>query len=271
MATGSDSLLGSPVLISTAMLPPEETIFFEDSSFFKHHTLSDLPTTDEIYAAVLPGYAYHVSTFPSLSLAVKRVRVSERHRASAAEGQTLWALRQFLPEVRVPEVYGWRREGVELFLFMEMIEAETLMHRWKELTEQEKTAVCAELGPMVRALRRLKRPPEEEEFIERAHKDLGLPHLPYDSPIVFTHGDLNFSNIMITQRSVKDPPVVVAIVDWEQSGWMPSFWEYSKPRFWMMWQDEGDMMKRLPEITGDVPEEVFMAFATYLQARGGLC
>ncbi|KAF8961080.1 kinase-like domain-containing protein, partial [Flammula alnicola] len=186
-----------------------------------------------------------------------------------AEGQTLWALRQFLPEVRVPEVYGWRREGVELFLFMELIEGETLMHRWKELTEQEKTAVCAELGPMVRALHRLKRPPEEEEFIaigrqpsmdsfcfglrsdafpnseafyecfmrrsssdrERAHKELGLPHLPYDSPIVFTHGDLNFSNIMITPRSVKDPPSVVAIVDWEQSGWMPSFWEYSKPRF----------------------------------------
>ena len=29
----------------------------------------------------------------------------------------------------------------------------------------------------------------------------GLPSLPYDSPIVFTHGDLHFSNVLITPRS----------------------------------------------------------------------
>lgn len=301
--------LGSPVLISTAMLPDEETVFFQDSSFFKHHMLSDLPTTDQIYAAALPGYARFVSIFPSLSLAVKRVRATSRHRASAAGGQTLWALRQFLPEVLVPEVYGWRRDGDELFLFMELIMGECLHDRWKDLTEQEKTQICAELGTMVRALRRLKRPPEEEfigaiggqpsmetlcfgvrsdpypnseafyEFFmripsserEMAHEE-GLPQLPYDSPIVFTHCDLNFSNIMITPRSADQCPRVLAIIDWEQSGWMPSFWEYSKPMFWMMLQGEEtrDMMTRLSKITGDVSEKVFMAFVTYVQTHGGL-
>lgn len=100
----------------------------------------------------------------------------------------------------------------------------------------------------------------------------GLPNLPYESPIVFTHGDLNFSNIMITRRSAKDGPHVLAIIDWEQSGWMPSFWEYSKTKFWMMLDGEEakDMLTRLPDVTDDVPEEVFMAFVTYIQAWGGL-
>ena len=30
------------------------------------------------------------------------------------------------------------------------------------------------------------------------------------------------------------------------------------------------MLSRQLEISGDVPEDVFMAFATYAQARGGL-
>jgi len=88
------------------MLPTEETGFFQNSSFFflQEPHPSDLPTANEIYAAALLGYASSVSVFPSLSLAVKRIRVTSRHRTSAAEGQTLWALRQFVPEVRVPEV-----------------------------------------------------------------------------------------------------------------------------------------------------------------------
>jgi hypothetical protein len=155
-------VMASPILISAAALPTEETVFFQDSSFFKHHSLFDLPTADQISAAALPGLARSVSIFPSLSLAVKRVRLTECHRASIAEGQTLWALRKFLPEVSVPEVYGWRRDGRELFLFMELVEGETLHDRWMDLTEQDKTNICADLGSMVHALRRLKRLPGEE-------------------------------------------------------------------------------------------------------------
>jgi len=97
-----------PVLITPSVLPSEETVFFQDSSFFKHHTFSDFPSPDQIHAAALSGFARQVSIFPSLSLAVKRVRITTRHRPSAAEGQTLWALHKFLPEVAVPEVYGCR-------------------------------------------------------------------------------------------------------------------------------------------------------------------
>ena len=51
---------------------------------------------------------------------------------------------------------------------------------------------------------------------------------------------------------------------------MPSFWEYSRQMFWMVWDPKNDMLSRQLEILGGIPEDVFMAFATYVQARGGI-
>lgn len=46
-------------------------------------------------------------------------------------------------------------------------------------------------------------------------------------PIVFTHNDLCPPNILL---SPGPSPRVVAILDWGQSGWYPSYWEYCKAR-----------------------------------------
>ena len=46
-----------------------------------------------------------------------------------------------------------------------------------------------------------------------------------NSPIVLTHGDLHQSNIIVSATS---PAYVLAIVDWEQSGRYPDYWEYCK-------------------------------------------
>ena len=53
---------------------------------------------------------------------------------------------------------------------------------------------------------------DRKRAFERGH----FP-LPFDSPIVFTHSDLNFSNVLITPRSSNEAPRVFAIIDWEQS------------------------------------------------------
>lgn len=55
--------------------------------------------------------------------------------------------------------------------------------------------------------------------------------LPDDVPVVFTHGDLHRSNIMITPPLKGSSPRVLAIIDWYQSGWFPSYWEYNKTRW----------------------------------------
>jgi aminoglycoside phosphotransferase len=43
--------------------------------------------------------------------------------------------------------------------------------------------------------------------------------------VVFTHGDLNMRNIMVTERKLS------GIVDWENSGWYPEYWDYTKAHF----------------------------------------
>lgn len=47
--------------------------------------------------------------------------------------------------------------------------------------------------------------------------------LSSDYHIVFTHGDLNFRNMLVDENCN-----VIGILDWEMSGWMPEHWEYLK-------------------------------------------
>jgi serine/threonine protein kinase len=54
-------------------------------------------------------------------------------------------------------------------------------------------------------------------------------------PPVFTHGDLNPSNILVRGNQV------VGIIDWEFSGWYPHYWEYTSAWYWGLmrpwWQE----------------------------------
>ena len=68
--------------------------------------------------------------------------------------------------------------------------------------------------------------------------------LPDDSDIKFTHGDLHRSNVLITRS---EPYRVLAIVDWEQSGWLPVYWEARKAQYTADRNDEWSQ-KYLPMI-----------------------
>lgn len=52
--------------------------------------------------------------------------------------------------------------------------------------------------------------------------------LPDEIPIKFTHGDLHRSNFIVTKCH---PYRILAVVDWEQSGWFPAYWEVRKAQF----------------------------------------
>jgi serine/threonine protein kinase len=61
---------------------------------------------------------------------------------------------------------------------------------------------------------------------------------------VFTHGDLGPHNILWDLKLCK----IVAIIDWEMSGWFPEYWEYTRafngpggrPGWWEMFQQYVD-------------------------------
>jgi thiamine kinase-like enzyme len=49
-----------------------------------------------------------------------------------------------------------------------------------------------------------------------------------DFGIVFTHCDLHHMNIMVNTDAE-----LLALVDWEQAGWMPSYWKWCRSEyFW---------------------------------------
>ena len=49
--------------------------------------------------------------------------------------------------------------------------------------------------------------------------------MPKDSGIKFTHADINPVNIMVSASGF---PRILALIDWEQAGWYPDYWEYFK-------------------------------------------
>jgi aminoglycoside phosphotransferase (APT) family kinase protein len=52
--------------------------------------------------------------------------------------------------------------------------------------------------------------------------------LPDTARICLTHGDLNLANILVLRSPDGSQISVSGIVDWEQAGWYPDYWEYCK-------------------------------------------
>lgn len=64
---------------------------------------------------------------------------------------------------------------------------------------------------------------------ERQFEDPYRHLLPDDCPIRFCHGDMHFGNVMISDDP-SQPRKLTGIVDWEEAGWYPEYWDYCKMR-----------------------------------------
>jgi len=87
--------------------------------------------------------------------------------------------------------------------------------------------------------------------------------LPDNSEIVLTHGDLHRSNIILT---LSHPPQVAALIDWEQSAWLPAYWEDCKAYWTTSYSDEW-AVKYLPHIV-DHDENIVEAWRYYTNPVG---
>lgn len=58
------------------------------------------------------------------------------------------------------------------------------------------------------------------------HPDMYRDVLPDEGNVYFTHGDLTLGNIMISGSP--GTYTITGIIDWEQAGWYPEYWEYCK-------------------------------------------
>jgi len=139
---------------------------FLDSKIFSRNSSSPcrLPTPNEVREAaraaklkVTFGRPTPV-IFPSLGVFVKYggdIRI--------AEAQVLRYLGWHLSAlVRIPEVYGCRRDDNQTFIYMEYIPGDTLEKLWPSINEESRGLVCSELRMMVKEWRTLE---QEVAFI----------------------------------------------------------------------------------------------------------
>ncbi|KAF2123946.1 kinase-like protein [Dothidotthia symphoricarpi CBS 119687] len=268
----------SPHSEVNGLFPYSEKVIFQDSYFFqKPHAPTSLPSPAEVREnQSMDPHARNIRRprpvrFPSMGLLVKYGT-----EITIAEAQCLLFIRRTLQTVPVPEVYGWCKDDNQVFIYMELMDGNTLEKSWEIMVEDDRLAICQQLRHMIDAWRSLensydppfighvgKQPLLDIIFTDTCSQTAGpfssvtefhnwftstfgpnrdmdvedisthpyRSFIPDDFPIVFTHGDLHPSNIIV---SLGPNPRVVAIVDWHQSGWYPSYWEYCKAR-WTSW------------------------------------
>ena len=160
------------VILAPEMLPSAESAFFQDSSFFDKDGGDSLPSPTEVRKRAMESKFYLPNRpvpvhFPELALVVKFGT-----EITGAEGQCLWAIRRLLPSVPVPEVYGWCRDGNQVFIYMQLVQGETLEKRWDGLSVEEKGAVSLQLREIIGCLGRFEQP-SDGRFIGTAFINSG--------------------------------------------------------------------------------------------------
>ncbi|KAK3309832.1 kinase-like domain-containing protein [Chaetomium strumarium] len=184
-------------------------------------------------------------------------------RTSLQEGENMLFV-QRSSRVPVPKVYAlFHDEETDVdFIVMEYIPGENLERAWGRLGTTEKRAIASQLRRHMDELRSIPPPgyyggiwrqPTQDFYFEapeqhsRPHKDntISGPHETEEQWVeamlhsrglpllrrhyhaifkghkpVFTHANFFLGNVMLREDGT---PV---IIDWEASGWYPSFWEY---------------------------------------------
>ncbi|KAK4442289.1 kinase-like domain-containing protein [Podospora aff. communis PSN243] len=161
-----------PGVLSSCLFPSAQHVVFGHSSFFKRNPgYNDLPLPIDIRSEAIRqnagthqrvGAVTHVA-IPSIGLLVKygpAVQISE--------AKTLLTLRRLLPQdVPVPEVFGWRKDGNDNFIYMSLPEGVNLAEGWAMLSENQKTDIGGQLRHIVKSWRRLRQNNSTRTKVER--------------------------------------------------------------------------------------------------------
>lgn len=99
------------------------------------------------------------------------------------------------------------------------------------------------------------------EKLDGSYRDL----LPDRGNVYFTHGDLTLGNIIVS--GAPGSKKVIGIVDWEQAGWYPEYWEYCKMFYGVEDSHEWSSAGWVSKIMRAFDDEYF-AFSEYSHWRG---
>lgn len=162
------------VWLTPSMVPNSPNFDIQDSTFFTKW--SQLPSPEEVriqaeaqhLAGVNPdNRKVHSTTGPNVRpppviFKDRRLVVKWGSGVRVSEAQCLYAIRRFLQDqVPVPEVYGWRTDGDEKFIYMEYTEGKTLEQIWDLMEPDNWVSICRELRTAYDNLRQLEQDPSD--------------------------------------------------------------------------------------------------------------
>lgn len=175
-----------------------------------------------------------------------------------------------LPIPRVYDFFT-SSDGHKGYLVMQHMPGDMLQRKWRFLSSEQRNSIMAQVRNMIEELRAIPQPEPQgwigsssrgafRDFHIRSNETYGpFPseaafntfrmgcfakfsyseepttkarlarigrEMPVASDIVFTHGDITRRNLL-----VDDNAKVVGIIDWEQAGWRPAYWEKVKIHF----------------------------------------
>jgi hypothetical protein len=156
--TADYQMMSETRLICPSWLPDtsKSEMDFLESSFFKssHHKL---PSPAEVRALGSAGRGRTIVRFEEMNLLVKY-----GEKINVDEAVCMWAIKKVLGnEVPVPEVYGWRVVEGHVFIYMELIQGETMKERWDSLSNSDRVAVCGHLHQIFASLRQVQQKPDD--------------------------------------------------------------------------------------------------------------
>jgi hypothetical protein len=139
----------------------EPKMDFLESSFFKDNVPGRrLPTPAEVRA--LSGTNQARPQPPPVRFEHLNLIVKFGPHVTVAEAQCLWVIKRVLrDEVPVPEVYGWRVDGGNVFIYMQFVRGETLKDQWDFLSVADKSTVCDHLRQITTSLRQVEQDPND--------------------------------------------------------------------------------------------------------------
>ncbi|KAF5676556.1 kinase-like domain-containing protein [Fusarium heterosporum] len=200
-----------------------------------------------------------------------------------------------IPVPNVQNAYKDEKTG-KVVIVMDYVEGRTLKEAWPDLNETEKESVLLQLRDYMAELHTFKgdfigcidgsacndqyfndKPEDfgpyktEEEFnqgIVKAMKAQGMASgfvewrcsvwlsVMKGHDIVLTHGDFDPRNIIIQEGRV------AAILDWELSGYYPSYWEYGKSMLRPEWESEWHKSKAIDKILKPYHKELAVMWSS---------
>ncbi|KAI6777476.1 hypothetical protein HG530_001421 [Fusarium avenaceum] len=162
-----------------------------------------------------------------------------------------------IPVPQLQNAYTDEKTG-KVVLVMDYVEGKTLKEAWVDLDEAARESIISQLREYMAELRTFKGDfigcidgtACNDQAMKKSGGDNGFCewictvwlNVMKDHDIVLTHGDFDPRNIIVQGDKV------AAILDWELSGYYPSYWEYGKAMLRPAWEEPWSRSKAIDKV-----------------------